>query len=133
MAFAQCGCGQLSAEISGEPDAVVMCHCIECQRRSGSPFGVGAYYPESAVTLSGISTRYTRAASSGNDFTTGFCPTCGSSLWWTTNYKPGVIGIAVGAMGDPDFPIPQRSVWEQSRHRWVDVSFIDGQFPRGRS
>ena len=110
MTHAQCGCGQLSAEISGEPDAVVMCHCVACPRRSGSPFGVAA----------------------GNEFTTGFCPECGSSVWLQGPLKPGVIGITVGAIADPDFPAPVRSVWEQTRHGWVDVGFTDVHFPRGR-
>ena len=132
MTRAQCSCGQLSAEISGEPDAVVMCHCVACQRRSGSPFGVAAYYPTERVKLTGISKSYTRIADSGNEFTTGFCPECGSSVWLQGPLKPGVIGITVGAIADPDFPAPVRSVWEQTRHGWVDVGFTDVHFPRGR-
>lgn len=131
-ATAQCGCGQLRAEIVGEPDAVVMCHCIACQRRSGSPYGVAAYYPAERVTLTGRSQRYTRVADSGNDFTTGFCPECGSSVWLEGPLKPGVIGITVGAIADPAFPAPVRSVWEVTRHAWVDVGEIPGRFPRGR-
>ena len=57
MTRAQCSCGQLSAEITGEPDAVVMCHCVACQRRSGSPFGVAAYDPVERVKLTGIAKR----------------------------------------------------------------------------
>jgi hypothetical protein len=130
---AQCSCGQLSAEIVGEPDAVVMCHCIACQRRSGSPFGAAAYYLAECVTLTGVSKRYMRVADSGNEFTTGFCPECGSSVWLEGPLKPGVIGITVGAIADPAFPVPVRSVWEQTRHSWVDVDDIPNHFPRGRS
>ena len=132
LLHAQCSCGQLSAEITGEPDAVVMCHCVACQRRSGAPFGVAAYYPADRVTLAGTSKRYTRIADSGNAFTTGFCPECGSSVWLEGPLKPGVIGITVGAIADPDFPAPVRSVWEATRHAWVDVGFAGQHFPRGR-
>jgi hypothetical protein len=46
---AQCQCGQLSAAISGTTEQIVACHCTDCQRRSGSPFGVVAYFPEAIV------------------------------------------------------------------------------------
>jgi hypothetical protein len=41
---AHCCCGALRVEASADPDAVVACHCGECQRRTGSVFGVGAYF-----------------------------------------------------------------------------------------
>ena len=36
---AHCSCGALRVEVSADPDAVVACHCGECQRRTGSVFG----------------------------------------------------------------------------------------------
>ncbi len=41
---AQCNCGALKAEVPDGPLAVVACHCTDCQRRTGSVMGVGAYY-----------------------------------------------------------------------------------------
>ena len=34
---------------------------------------------------------------------------------------PYMIGVAVGCFADPDFPAPQVSLYEQRRHRWVEV------------
>jgi len=33
---AACNCGQLSLTIEGEPVRISMCHCLECQRRTGA-------------------------------------------------------------------------------------------------
>lgn len=33
-----------------------------------------------------------------------------------------MIGVAVGAIADPNYPAPVRSVFEQSKHRWVDIN-----------
>ena len=33
---AACSCGQLHHTIEGEPSPVAMCHCLECQRRTGA-------------------------------------------------------------------------------------------------
>lgn len=44
--IAQCCCGALRAEATGEPAFAGACHCPECQRRTGSPFGVSTYFPK---------------------------------------------------------------------------------------
>jgi hypothetical protein len=131
--LAQCLCGQLTAEISGTTDQIVACHCLECQRRSGSPFGVIAYYPATAITLAGDAHHYSRTADSGNLFTQHFCPICGTTLWCVSSAKPDAIGIPVGTIADPDYPAPARSVWEQSMHGWVSVPDEIPHFPRGRT
>ena len=41
---AHCCCGALRVEASADPDTVSVCHCGECQRRTGSVFGVGAFF-----------------------------------------------------------------------------------------
>jgi len=130
---AQCQCGQLSAAISGTTDQIVACHCIDCQRRSGSPFGVVAYYVAEQITITGTSSEFTRTTEVGNLFTTGFCPQCGATVWCRGEAKPGVIGIPVGSIADADFPPPVRSVWEQSMHGWVALPANLQHFPRGRT
>jgi hypothetical protein len=41
---AHCCCGALRVEASADPDTVSACHCGECQRRTGSVFGVAAFF-----------------------------------------------------------------------------------------
>ncbi|KCZ48704.1 GFA family protein [Hyphomonas pacifica] len=131
---ARCSCGNLRVLIAEDlTPAVVACHCTACQRRSGSPFGVAAYYPMSALTISGESRTWTRTGDSGGAFTTHFCPTCGSSVYWTTEKHADAAGVAVGAIADPHFPAPIRSVWEETRHDWVEIPTALQHFPRGRS
>ena len=129
---ARCSCGSVTIAATGEPGAVVACHCLECQRRTGSVMGVGAYYPEEQVTIGGETREYARGTDSGNTFVRRFCPQCGTTTHWYVGKKPGVVGIAVGAFADPGFPAPVRSVWEQSKHEWVEVSPATQHFPRGR-
>ena len=129
---AQCQCGQLAVELPGPTPVVVACHCIACQRRSGSPFGVMAYYPADRLEISGEASRFERPTDEGNTFETFFCPTCGSTVYARAGKHPTMIGVALGAIADPDFPAPVRSVWEQSMHRWVAVPGDVQHFPKGR-
>ena len=131
--IAKCNCGALCAEVTGEPDAVVVCHCTDCQRRTGSVVGVGAYYPEERVRITGESKAFTRDTASGKKFRQNFCPTCGSTVFFVADLKPGTIGIAVGAFADPTFPAPVRSVWEQTHHGWLGLPDGIQHFARGRA
>jgi hypothetical protein len=119
---ARCQCGDLTAEISEDAyRLVVACHCLDCQRRSGSPFGLIAYFPGSSVAIDGPASEFERPTDEGNRLTNGFCPRCGSTLYVRTSKHAMMVGITVGSFADASFPPPVRSVYEQSRHAWIDL------------
>jgi hypothetical protein len=121
MTDARCSCGALTLTLPGPSRLVVACHCLDCQRRTGAPFGVGAFYPVDAVAMSGTAKQFTRDAASGGKVHSYFCPNCGSTLYWRADNLPSLIGVAVGALADPKHPAPIRSVFEQSKHDWVQI------------
>ncbi|NGY03806.1 GFA family protein [Solimonas terrae] len=117
---AGCHCGQLELACAGEPKRVSMCHCIECQRRTGSAFSVAVFYERQKVRLvRGSPKTYERDSASGYPVAFHFCPQCGSNVWWEPARMPDLVGVALGAFGDPDFPQPEQSVWTQHRHAWL--------------
>ena len=120
---AACACGQLRIVCRGEPVRISICHCLACQKRTGSVFGMQARFLKENVTqLSGASTRFTRPGDSGGMVSFHFCPHCGSTVYWELSGVPGVYAVAVGAFGDPQFPPPRVSVYGTRRHDWVDLS-----------
>lgn len=119
---ASCSCGQLHAVVTGEPVRVSVCHCQDCQRRTGSTYGFQARFPASHVQVSGRVTEFVRHSDEDHEERRfRFCPACGATVYYTTGSDPDVIAIPVGAFADPDFPPPRFSVWEQRRHPWVSV------------
>jgi len=116
---AACNCGQLHLTIEGEPSRISMCHCLECQRRTGAVVSNQARFRREQVTFAGTATEYTRSADSGNALTFRFCPVCGSTVYWTGTGFPGLVAVAIGTLADPTFPAPTISVWEESRHQWL--------------
>jgi hypothetical protein len=118
---ARCCCGGLSVETEAEPDAVVVCHCLECQRRTGSAFGAAAFFAANAVRITGASNTYERISDAGRELVFRFCPFCGTTVWWETERHPGKIAVAIGAFADPKFPSPVRSVFNRSHYTWVDL------------
>jgi hypothetical protein len=130
--IATCQCGRLKVHTPGPTQAVVACHCIDCQRRTGSPFGVAAYYPDNEVTVEGASKRYVRKTALGGDFENFFCPECGSTVYFKGSKNVGVTGVAIGAIVDAHAMAPIRSVWEQSMHAWVSIPTAAQHLPQGR-
>ena len=79
--IAHCCCGSLRAEATGELAFVGACHCVECQRRTGSPFGVGTLFSKGQVRTEGPSKVYVRGSDAGQKLKFHFCPDCGSSVF----------------------------------------------------
>ncbi|CAN5424474.1 GFA family protein [soil metagenome] len=118
---ASCNCGRLTAVAVGEPVRVSVCHCLACQRRTGSVFAEQARYLASSVTTAGASTSWVRTGDAGGKATFHFCPTCGDTVWYFADGRPDSIIIPVGAFGDPSFPPPTFSVYEDRKHGWVEM------------
>ena len=85
---ASCGCGQLSVVCEGEPVRISMCHCLACQRRTGSVFAAQARWPSERVKVSGRATEWVRVGDSGGKITFRFCPTCGSTVYYEIDGMP---------------------------------------------
>ncbi len=118
---AACSCGQLSIEVQGAPRGVGVCHCLACQRRTGSVFAaLASFNPPYKVT--GEATEYVRTGDQGARFTFRFCPVCGTTLFHTEDgSEDRSVSVAVGAFADPDFPAPTVSVYGRRRHPWVQL------------
>jgi len=116
---AACSCGQLQVTVEGEPVRVSVCHCLACQRRTGSTYGFQARFPREQVRMTGEAREYTRISDAGEARTFSFCPECGATVSYLVASAPDVIAIPVGAFADPGFPPPAVSVWESRRHGWV--------------
>lgn len=117
---ASCSCGQLRATVDGVPRRVSICHCLACQRRTGSAFGVQSRFDRNRVHITGTSREYVRVSDEGEQRTMHFCPECGATVYFESPTSD-TIGIPVGAFADPEFPSPTVSVWEERMHHWVKL------------
>jgi len=117
---ASCACGSLRVVCAGEPTIVSLCHCLACQRRTGSTYGVAAFFNRDAIRVEGPSKIYVRPSDSGSSVRFHFCPDCGSTVFWEPLRKPEAIGVGVGCFADPAFPAPTQAVYGQYRHAWVN-------------
>jgi hypothetical protein len=119
MRIAMCSCEQLKVTCTGEPVRISICHCLACQRRTGSVFAVQARFPSDKVQIEGRAQEYVRIGDEGGRGTFRFCPTCGVTVYFEIEAMPGVIAVPVGTFADPSFPPPRVSVYGVRRHPWT--------------
>jgi hypothetical protein len=118
---AMCSCGQLSVECIGEPTSVSLCHCLQCQRRTGSAFGVAAFFKRECIEVEGRTNSFGRRSEAGAELMFYFCEICGSTVYWEPRRKPELIAVATGCFADPSFPAPSKSVFGEHQHPWVSI------------
>jgi hypothetical protein len=127
--IAKCHCGDLQLICRGEPRKVSMCHCFDCQRRTGSAFSVAVFYLRAEVSVTGAAPeRFERNSASGHPVEFHFCRRCGSNVFWIASRMPDLIGVALGAFADPNFSAPVQSVWTKDKHHWIKLPDTLTQF-----
>ena len=121
--LAACHCGQLHLVVEGEPFAVSICHCLACQRRTGSAFGMQAGYNADQVQITGRYSDYSRISDEADqkEHVFHFCPDCGSQVFYTEPTEEDLIIVSVGAFADPSFPPPTESGYDSRRHPWIGL------------
>lgn len=56
---ARCACGAASITVADEPYVHAVCHCGNCKKRTGSAFGINAYFEKAKVVgMEGNTTVY---------------------------------------------------------------------------
>jgi hypothetical protein len=121
---AACSCGQLSLTAEGEPIRISVCHCLACQRRTGSAFGVQARFTSDHVRVDGRYRDYVRTSdeADGKEHAFHFCPDCGATVFYSDPAAPDLVAVPVGAFADPAFPPPTVSIYESRQHPWLTLT-----------
>jgi hypothetical protein len=116
-----CHCGRITYEAEVDPQAVIICHCTDCQALSGTAFRTVVPTMEGTfVLLSGSPKLYVKVGESGNEREQAFCGDCGSPIY---SAPPGVeakiIGLRVGTIRQRDQLIPTEQYWFGSAQKWI--------------
>jgi hypothetical protein len=119
---ATCSCGALSITTTGEPRRISACHCLACQKRTGSAFGVAVFFTEDQASPKGPSQTYARLGDSGSSLEFHFCPSCGSTVFWRPAFRPGLIAVAYGCFGEDAPAGPSQAVYGDHRRAWVTIA-----------
>jgi hypothetical protein len=102
-----CLCGDVRLAVSGRPDRIGICHCLDCRKHHGALFYAAAIFPEAAVTIEGETRDY-----NGRHF----CPRCGSSVFARSGAE---VEVHLGALDETDRFVPAYECWTVRRESWL--------------
>lgn len=89
-----CLCGAVRYETGVDFGPATACHCIQCRKITGS-YSIAAPVPAEALRIEGA----LRWFASSSHARRGFCPQCGSYLFWDD--RDGDIWVALGTVDGP--------------------------------
>ena len=114
-----CQCGQLRYAITEPPLRLNVCFCTDCQRQSGSAFGMSLVVkPASFVIEQGEVKEFELKADSGRIKTCGFCPDCGVRIY---NQTSALCSIKAGTLDDTRNLRPDALYWSRSKQSWLSL------------
>ncbi|KAK4497002.1 hypothetical protein PRZ48_011451 [Zasmidium cellare] len=129
--YGSCLCKGVTYSISGRAQMSVLCHCLNCQKSSGSAFQANGFYNKSQFTLltgANLVTDYhDSAVDAGCTLIRSFCSVCGCNLYTTNPTNPMIkdaIIVMSGCMEKTSEALdaPQMEFYVKRRRDWTGVN-----------
>lgn len=116
-----CACGKIRYQLTEEPLTLYACHCTECQRQTGTAFGLSMIILRSALQLlQGQPRDYEATVPGGSPPRRGkFCDACATRLWSEPARFPEVLVLRPGTLDDTSWLDPVAHIWMRSAQPWV--------------
>ena len=127
-----CLCGAVRYSIDGEPipDRQFLCHCVDCQKHTGTAFVSGIAFPADSVVVTGPMTICTMpGGQSGEPINRRFCTRCGSPIMIDKD-GTGRKLIMAGTLDDKSLFKPKTSLFCEQAPSWVVMPADTENLPR---
>lgn len=111
-----CLCGAVAFEVRGTPEGLSVCHCGQCRKQSGHLWA-SAHVPDADLVVTGDVTWF----QSSPEARRGFCPTCGSFLFWK-HAKDAHTSFALGALEAPTGLALRRHIFTADKGDYYEIS-----------
>ena len=125
-----CYCGAIRYRIQNEPTRANLCHCRMCQRLAGAPVVSWVTLANHQVTFLKGEPKWYR---SSDIATRGFCPNCGTQLFWRADGNSEELDISTASLDDPNSVQPREHIWTESQLDWMNIDDHLPRYKRSRS
>lgn len=97
------------------------CHCSDCQRRTGSAFGIQQSVLSNDLTVEGELLRGEHVQPSGAVAGIYACKHCLTRIYTDNSLRPGIANLRAGTLDHSSSMIPAAHLWVQSKQPWVII------------
>ncbi|HWW63447.1 MAG TPA: GFA family protein [Sphingomonadaceae bacterium] len=114
-----CQCGHVRYLLEAQPVTAYACHCTQCQKQSGSAFGLSLIVPFAGLRITQGEVKVWRRQVNAERFTDcGFCPDCGSRLYHRPMEGP-VASLKPGTLDDRSWLQPVGHIFVDTAQDWT--------------
>jgi hypothetical protein len=116
-----CACGEIRYRLGAEPLFTHCCHCLNCQRQTGSAFVVNLLIEADRFELlAGEPRRVDAPRDDGSVQRVFRCPTCEVAVYSLYD-RPDVLFVRGGTLDDPSRVVPDVHIYTRSKVEWVTL------------
>ena len=116
-----CACGAVRYRLGSDPLFVHCCHCLNCQRQTGSAFVINLLIEADRVELlAGDPQPVDVPRDDGSAQTIFRCPACQVAVF-STYTRPEIRFVRGGTLDEPASVTPDVHIFTRSRLPWVEV------------
>lgn len=133
MPKGSCWCKAVSYEYTADPAMKIVCHCLSCQKISGTAFTVNLFVPKQALTVTNGTVHlktYVQAHESDPklNITITFCGNCATTLYkhgGSTKFEDyyvvqaGTLDADAEGKKGIDIETPDTEYWTSCRAAWL--------------
>ncbi len=126
----RCSCGAVTYHVTEDPLFTQACHCLDCQRSTGSGFVVHTILPRSALQVQGETTASDIPSGSGAGAEINACASCNTYIWIRYKYhQVPVIALRAGTLDDPTAVSPGAHIFVKRKLPWISITDDTPQSP----
>jgi len=115
-----CACGAVRYRLTSEPLFVHCCHCLSCQRQTGSAFVINLLIERDRVIVTGEPVAIDVARDSGGTQKVYRCPDCQTALY-SEYTSPDIWFVRGGTLDEPRGVQPGVHIFTRSKVSWVTL------------
>ena len=132
-ALGGCLCGAIRYRVSAPITKLIVCHCTDCQKASGTGASVNGFVPsENFEILKGEPKIFSKVVDSGNTLHRAYCADCGSPIYSRRDNTPQTTGLKVGTLDEPLGMEVAMNIWTRSARPWMHIDPDLQSYPQGR-
>jgi hypothetical protein len=115
----RCACGAVRYALASGPMITHCCHCLDCQRQTGSAFVLNALIEADRVQVEGEVAPSRMPTDSGAPHDIFRCTACGTALWSEYGGRTQLRFMRVGTLERPSAIAPDVHIYTRSKQPWV--------------
>jgi len=117
-----CACGKVRYRLTSEPMFVHCCHCLDCQRQTGSAFAINGLIERERIELAAAEpVPVTLPTDSGRPHDVWRCPACQTALWSDYGRRGVMVFLRIATLDDPHAIAPDVHIYTRSKVPWVGL------------